>query len=224
MFHSRVHTYASPVNCLEDYDLLENLLRCITDDFEAPELTARLFQELGTLSNILGASLERLAQVPGFDLFKANRLKTLIASAVTLSYRRVDRRNVFSSREALVDYLRIRFESINRASSLALYVDEENRLLRSEFLSVGTVGYVTSYIRQIVHRAIDLNASAAIFASNLRPVNTETAPSQTDTFVAELKRALSVFDIELIDHLLVEPDGYESLTSSQFGDVTGKGI
>jgi hypothetical protein len=90
----------------------------------------------------------------------AQEQATVFAAREILA-RHINRNPVLSSWAALMDYcaLVVRGE-VERFH--VLYLDRKNRLISDERLGIGTVDHVPVYPREVVRRALDLNASALI--------------------------------------------------------------
>lgn len=70
----------------------------------------------------------------------------------------------------------------------------------------GTINAVSVYPREVVRRALELNANAVIIAHN-HP-NGETKPSMADIRMTEMiKAALRTVEINLLDHFIIDPNG-----------------
>ena len=90
-------------------------------------------------------------------------------------------------------------------SSGCCFLDKKNRLLADEFQAHGTVDHAPVYPREIIKRAIALDASAIILVHN-HPSGDPT-PSQADIEmtrqVVEIGRPLSIV---VHDHLVIGRD------------------
>jgi len=102
----------------------------------------------------------------------------------------------------VADYLRAVLGGLAREQFRVLFLDRRNRLIRDEVMGEGTVDHVPVYPREVLRRALELNASAVVLAHN-HPGG-DPAPSQADIdatkLVAEAGRALR---ISVHDHFLV---------------------
>jgi DNA repair protein RadC len=86
--------------------------------------------------------------------------------------------------------------------SWALFLDSQNRLLAADELFRGTLTQTSVYPREVVKRALALNAGAVIFAHNHPSGIAE--PSRSDELLtASLKQALALVDVRVLDHLIV---------------------
>jgi DNA repair protein RadC len=83
-----------------------------------------------------------------------------------------------------------------------LYLDRKNVLIADEAQANGTVDHVPVYPREVVKRALELNATAMILVHN-HPSGDPT-PSQSDMdMTAAIRDAADVFGIAIHDHLVI---------------------
>ncbi len=84
----------------------------------------------------------------------------------------------------------------------ALFLDAKHRLIAFEVLSTGTLNSAVVYPREIVMRALELNAAALILAHN-HPSG-DPQPSVADKHITtRLVAALNLIDVKVLDHLIV---------------------
>ncbi|MCW0425677.1 hypothetical protein NB713_003620 [Xanthomonas sacchari] len=84
----------------------------------------------------------------------------------------------------------------------ALFLDTRHRWLAFEELFQGTLDGAEVHPREVVRRALTLNAAAVIIGHNHPSGNPE--PSPADRAVTErLKQALDLIDVRLLDHFIV---------------------
>lgn len=111
-------------------------------------------------------------------------------------------KDALSSPQAVRDYLRIFFGGQGHESFVTLFLDCQHRLIRAEEVFRGTLSQTSVYPREIVKRALQLNAGAAIFAHNHPSGVCE--PSRADELLTQsLKQALALVDVRVLDHIVV---------------------
>ncbi|MCX8508921.1 MAG: DNA repair protein RadC, partial [Rhodobacteraceae bacterium] len=83
-----------------------------------------------------------------------------------------------------------------------LYLDRKNMLVADEEQAKGTVDHVPVYPREVIKRALELNASALILVHN-HPSGDPT-PSEADILVTnQILDAAQTMGILLHDHLVI---------------------
>lgn len=114
----------------------------------------------------------------------------------------MDDRPLLNNDIAVMEYLRLAQGFARLEIVRALYLDTGNRLLRDEVAARGTVDEAPIYVREIIHRALELGATGLILAHN-HPSGDAT-PSIADR---EITRTLALagrpLGIRLLDHILV---------------------
>jgi DNA repair protein RadC len=89
---------------------------------------------------------------------------------------------------------------------MALFLDAQNRMLAAEELFRGTLTQTSVYPREVVKRALALNAGAVIFAHN-HPSGVAEPSRSDEVLTASLKQALSLVDVRVLDHAIVAGGG-----------------
>ncbi|MEO8245408.1 MAG: DNA repair protein RadC, partial [bacterium] len=83
-----------------------------------------------------------------------------------------------------------------------LYLDRKNRVISDELLSVGTVDHVPVYPREVIKRALLLDACALILIHN-HPSGDPT-PSEADlSMTKEIQKGCKYLGLPLHDHIIV---------------------
>ena len=129
-------------------------------------------------------------------------LKIVEAAAHRLARAKVLHRPVLSSWTTLLDYCRTAMAHRETEQFRVLYLDRKNVLIADEEQAKGTVDHVPVYPREVVKRALELNASALILVHN-HPSGDPT-PSEADILVTgQIRDAADVMGIVLHDHLII---------------------
>jgi DNA repair protein RadC len=187
---------------LPDYELLELLLFRIIPRQDVKPLARRLLNEFGDIATVLSAPVPRLEQVPGVGPAVALELKVVEAVAHRMARAKVLRRHVVSSWAQLLDYCHTVMAHREQEQFRVLYLDRKNVLIADEEQGRGTVDHVPVYPREVVKRALELNASAMIVVHN-HPSGDPT-PSRADIdMTAQIEAAAKALGLVLHDHLII---------------------
>lgn len=137
---------------------------------------------------------------------KVNELQIKYKKCLTYGEERM-----YSSDVAYKMFLRFWDDTIDYKESFnVMYLDNAQQIIALHRHSTGTTGACIVNVKEIVGAAILCNASSIIVAHNHPSHNTE--PSHSDiTLTKRLKEALGLFDITLIDHLIVTPKRFNSI-------------
>ncbi|MDR0726540.1 MAG: JAB domain-containing protein [Rickettsiales bacterium] len=83
-----------------------------------------------------------------------------------------------------------------------LYLDSDYRLLSDDLHSSGTVDWAAVYPREILKRALEVNASSVIMLHN-HPVSKTSFSIADIEITSDVRNILKNVDIDLFNHLLV---------------------
>ena len=187
---------------MPDYELLELLLFRAIPRQDVKPLARLLLDTFGDFNRVISAEPARLLMVKGVGDAVVLELKIIEASAQRLMRARVMNRPVLSSWDALIDYCHTAMSHRETEQFRILFLDRKNVLIADEEQAKGTVDHVPVYPREVVKRALELNASALILVHN-HPSGDPT-PSDADiTMTGQVQDAAQVLGITLHDHLII---------------------
>ena len=185
-----------------EYELLELILFRAIPRRDVKPLARRLIDVFGDFNRVMSAPRERLLAVDGVGDAVVLELKIVEAAAQRLSRSRVLQQHVVSSWDALVDYCHTTMAHRDTEQFRVLYLDRKNVLIADEEQARGTVDHVPVYPREVVKRALELNASALILVHN-HPSGDPT-PSEADiAMTSQVCKAAGTLGITLHDHLVI---------------------
>ncbi len=187
---------------MPDYELLELLLFRMVPRRDVKPLARALVDRFGDLGGVLAAATRDLEAVAGAGPSVALELKVTEAVARRALRARIMRRPVVSGWDALLDYLRATLSRAETERFRLLFLDTRNTLIADEEQARGTVDHVPVYPREVVRRALELNAKAVILVHN-HPSGDPT-PSEADIeMTGRIAAACAVLEITLHDHVIV---------------------
>jgi DNA repair protein RadC len=187
---------------LPDYELLELVLFRAIPRQDVKPLARLLLDTFGDFNRVVTASTARLQLVKGVGPAVVLELKLVEAAAQRLMRARVIQKPVLSSWDALLDYCHTAMAHRETEQFRVLFLDRKNVLVADEEQAKGTVDHVPVYPREIVKRALELNASALILVHN-HPSGDPT-PSEADrTMTRQVQDACAALGLVLHDHLII---------------------
>jgi DNA repair protein RadC len=187
---------------LSDAELLAIFLRTGVKGRSAVDLARDLLTEHGGLRTLLEASQETFCRSHGLGVAKYCQLQATLEMAQRYLATSLKRGDIFSTPGAVRSYLQQRLRAEPRELFHCLFLDNKNRLIVDETLFWGTINQSVVHPREVVKRALELNASAIILSHN-HPSGV-CDPSGADIEITQrIKAALELVDIRLLDHLIV---------------------
>lgn len=107
-----------------------------------------------------------------------------------------------NSPSAVRDYLSLSLGNRPHEVFTVLFLDSQNRVIKAEEMFRGTLTQASVYPREVVKRALELNAAGVILSHNHPSGVAE--PSQADRWLTEqLKTVLGLVDVKVLDHFIV---------------------
>ena len=104
--------------------------------------------------------------------------------------------------EEVANYLKLSLALEEVEHFHCLWLNSQNFLIEDERMSSGTINASSVYPREIAKRALQINAAGVILAHNHPSGKIE--PSQADkTITINLRQALGLLDIKVVDHVIV---------------------
>lgn len=187
---------------MPDYELLELVLFRAIPRRDVKPLAHQLLETFGDFNAVLSATPDRLRALPDVGAAVIAELKIIEAAALRLSRARVLRRQVISSWDALIDYCHTAMAHREVEQFRVFYLDRKNILIADEEQARGTVDHVPVYPREVVKRALQLNASALILVHN-HPSGDPTPSTADIDMTRQVQRAAEALGITLHDHLII---------------------
>ncbi|HDR28713.1 DNA repair protein RadC [Rhodovulum tesquicola] len=189
-------------DAMPDYELLEMLLFRAIPRQDVKPLARALLERFGDFNGVLSAPTARLREVIGVGEAVLVELKLVEAAAHRLARARIMHRQVISSWDVLLDYCRTSMAHRQTEQFRVLFLDRKNILIADEEQARGTVDHVPVYPREVVKRALELNASALILVHN-HPSGDPT-PSESDiAMTGQIAAGCTALGIVLHDHIIV---------------------
>jgi DNA repair protein RadC len=193
---------ARGAGALTDAELLAIFLRTGVAGKSAVDLARDLLSELDGLRGLFAADETRLRRVKGLGPAKYTQLRAVLELNRRYIGEQIGQRDVLSSPQATRAFLKTQLYRHPHEVFACLFLDNRHRVVRYEELFRGTIDGASVHPREVVRRALDVNAAAVIFAHNHPSGVAE--PSQADLRITQrLKDALALIDVRVLDHFIV---------------------
>lgn len=114
-----------------------------------------------------------------------------------------------TSSEAVYNYMRHKLERLVHEEFWALLLNRSNRIISAEKISQGGVSATVVDVRILLKKALDCMASGIILCHN-HPSGALRPSAQDDSLTRKIAEAARLFDITVMDHVIVGQSGYYS--------------
>jgi DNA repair protein RadC len=189
-------------DAMPDYELLELILFRAIPRQDVKPLARSLIDQFGDLNRVITAPPARLRQIDGVGDAVIVELKLVEAASHRMARARVMHRPVLSSWAALLDYCHTAMSHLETEQFRVLFLDRKNVLIADEVQGQGSVDHVPVYPREVLRRALELNACALILVHN-HPSG-DPSPSQADiAMTGTIQTAAQALGITLHDHIVI---------------------
>lgn len=197
---------------LSKEELIELLLLYSGSKENSDEITDRLFEHFGSMSEVLEAPVSELVHVKG-----VRRNNALLLSMVPQIARRIQmdsdvKRSVKGMKE-IREFVPKCFIGKTVEYFLLVCLDKKMKMIRYDFVSKGTVNSSTVDLRKMIHILLHTNAKYAVIAHN-HPRGA-AYPSNDDLRTTNvIVKAFNTIDVRLLDHFIVNSRGCFSIANA----------
>jgi len=205
----RQRLIAAGADNLPDYELVEVILFASNPRGDVKPLAKDLLERFGGFAELLSADAEALADA-GLGLAGIAALKSVREAALRLMRSELHQRPVVGSWDKLIDYCTAHIAHGTVEEFHILFLDRKNVLIKHEHQQRGTIDHTPVYPREVVKRALELQASALILVHN-HPSGDPT-PSKADIAVTkDIVKAAQPLGVTVHDHLIIGRGRHTSL-------------
>ena len=199
---------------LSDAELLALLLRTGLPGKNALQMGQELVDTFGGIGGLLHTSADALKKIKGLGPAKRAEIVAVLELARRALASQLKEKTMFASPQAIRDYLQLQLGGRDHEIFAVLFLDTSHRLIVLEEMFRGTLTQTSVYPREVVVRALALNAANVVLAHN-HPSGI-AQPSRADESITQtLKAALALVDVRVLDHFIVTAN--EAVSMSELG-------
>ncbi|MFR9603735.1 MAG: DNA repair protein RadC [Rikenellaceae bacterium] len=203
---------ARGVASLSDKELL---LLLLGDMHHVDDSVDSIFAKYPSLSALMSEDIARLRMVEGLGLKRAQRI--VVAAELGRRFVResasAELSTISSSRD-VVDHFKPKLALLPHEECWVLYLTSSNSVVESQRLSVGGVTATIVDHRLIVKRALELLSTQIIMIHN-HPSGSVEPSCEDIELTRRVSSAASLFDIKLLDHIIIGRGGDCSFLSKK---------
>jgi len=200
---------------LSDEELVAIFLRTGIKNCPVMQLSQQVIAHFGSLRGLLCADQKQFCAVKGIGITQFIQLQACIEMTKRYLSQQIHALPLFDNSETVRFYLQAELECREREVFVALFLDNQHRLIRKEEMFLGSINRAFVYPREVLKTALACNATALIIAHN-HPSG-EPTPSKADVNVTRrIKAACELIDVELLDHFVIGKGAYFSFLEQQW--------
>jgi DNA repair protein RadC len=193
-------------DAIADHEMLEMVLFLALPRRDTKPLARALLARFASFAGAIAAPAVELAAIDGLGDAGVAALKLVQAAALRLMRAEVINRPVLANWDRLMAYLTAALARERVEQFRVLFLDTRNRLLADEAQGRGTVNHTPVYPREVVKRALELNATALILVHN-HPSGDPTPSAADLDMTRDIRHAAEALSITLHDHVIIGNDG-----------------
>lgn len=197
-------------SALSDAELLAIFLRTGVTGLSAVDLSRRLLNQFGSLKTLMHASQEDFCLGHGLGPAKYVQLQAVLEMARRHLHETIQQKEALNNPADTKNFLLSHLAHKQQEIFACLFLDNKHHIICFEELFYGTIDGASVHPREVVKRTLKHNAAALIFAHN-HPSG-DPQPSQSDISITkQLKEALNLIDVRVLDHIIVGSHDVTSL-------------
>lgn len=195
---------------LSDAELIAILIASGTKEESALDISRNILLKCeNNLRDISRMNLEKLKEIKGLGPTKAVTLLAVFELIKRFMITPGKELSKIQSSEYAAKTISPLLRDLGHEECWVLYLNRANKLIAKERLSIGGVSSTVVDVKIIIRNALEKLASSLILVHNHPSGN--ASPGENDKIQTKiLKEAAALFDIALIDHLIIAGDGYFS--------------
>ena len=185
------------LNLLFSYKVMRSDLKKLTGSFE-------------TFRELFFADADRIKTIEKIDLRSIRTLLCMREIMERVASEKLTERPIIKSLDAVLEYCKTIMSTLSREQFRILFLSGANMLLFEDVKDHGCVNGIAIYARNIVKKALNLEASAIILVHN-HPSRSQTPSFQDISSTKQLAAAAKAVDIHLLDHIIIAGNNYFSM-------------
>ena len=200
---------------LSDAELLAVLLRNGRSGEDAVSMARRILARFGSLRKLMSASPDDLCGVSGIGPAKATQIIAACELAIRRSNEKAVGVDMVKSPESVYQIVSETLRDLRDEVFTAILLNKKSELIEMRQIARGTPDKVIIHPRQVVEICLSAGVSKLILAHN-HPSGSIDPSTKDIQLTAKLYEGLKFVEIELLDHIIVGKDGFNSMKSGGY--------
>lgn len=173
------------------------------------KLSEAIIDKANGFENLLSLNLEELCEIKGIKVAKALELMAILEIAKRLSKIDLINEEVIANPDDLANWIRFHVGFSTLEQFVLIMLNSRGKVKRHKTLFVGSKNAATVATDEVMRQAI-LNKSSSIVIAHNHPGGYPKPSGADIEITSKLAKAAALFNIPLLDHLIVSPQGYYS--------------
>lgn len=169
----------------------------------------------GGIAGLLAATPEDLKQVKGLGVAKRAEILAVLELARRAVAQRLQERSVLDEPTTVKQHIQMLLAQRQHEVFVVCFLNARHHLLHTEELFRGTLCQTSVYPREVVLRALHHHAAAVVLAHNHPSGSVDPSPADI-ALTNNLKAALALVDVRVLDHIIVGPGQALSMAEKGF--------
>lgn len=195
---------------LSDAELVAILLRSGTTTDSAVDVAKQLLAQCDNrLNNLAEMSVLQLTKIQGIGKVKALTIQAALELGARCRAEKVVQKRKILSSDDLWEMMCEKISRLSYEEFWTVYVNKSSAILSVEKIGKGGIDATTVDIRLIMQKALELGATG-LFVCHNHPSDNLNPSAQDLKLTRQIYEAAALFNIELLDHLIVGKQNYYS--------------
>jgi DNA repair protein RadC len=204
----------SGAQSLSDAELLAIFLRTGVKGCHVVDLARQLLVSFGSIAAIYQASADEFCQMHGLGLAKFVQLQACLEMTKRFLAEELKQGETLTSSQSSKNFLIGELRNEAQEVFSVLFLNNQHQVITFERLFYGTINASAVYPRIVLEKSIKHQASAVIFAHN-HPSGIAEASIADKNITNQLKHALTLVDIRVLDHMIIA--GHQCYSFAEHG-------
>lgn len=187
---------------LSDSELLAIFLRTGSHGKSAIDLARDLLNKYGDIKSMLDADINNFCSNFGMGKTKFVQFQAALEFGKRYLEEKLHNQPEISSPSVTKQFLSTALRKYQHEVFSCMFLDSQHKLIKFEVLFEGTINQSAVYPREILKMCLSYNAKAVIIAHN-HPSGSCQPSGDDITITSRISEALSLVDIDLLDHIIV---------------------
>lgn len=192
---------------LSNAELLAIIIKTGTKEETSVQIAQKILnlnydKQLGELGFLKNISIQELLQIKGIGKVKAIQIKAICELALRMSKPVNYKKIRITNTKQIAEMLYQDFRSEKREIVRLFLLNNKNEIIKITDVSFGGSNFAYVSIKEIISEAIKVKAPKMILVHN-HPSGDSTPSNQDIEFTDRLFNAAKLFEIELLDHIVI---------------------